>query len=357
MSDLHLDITHGWVALNKNGIGNLIWQELRLRPAEETDVDIEVTHCGICGTDTHCIQDSWGSTIYPCCIGHEIVGTVIRIGKQVLAFRPGDRVGVGPQGYACHENDCVACGRGFPQRCPKFVQTHNGMWVDGKSPVYGGLAKVHRAHMNIVMKIPDNIPSVDAAPMLCAGITTWAPLRRHGAGPGKSVGVLGIGGLGHFALIWASALGCDNVVAISRTDLKKNDALNQLGANEFITMADDKDWATKHAGTLDIIISTSDSAEMPMREILGLLRVGGSFVTVGASIDALGDISTYQLVAGMLKVEGSFWGTYKEVQEMFEFAAANGVQPQIEKRLIDDANSTLVDQCKGKAKYKYVLEY
>ncbi|CAM1503123.1 Fc.00g078990.m01.CDS01 [Cosmosporella sp. VM-42] len=352
-----LTSTQGWVALDKAAIGKLVWQELPLRPPEESDVDIEVTHCAICGTDTHTIQDSWGSTIYPCCIGHEIIGTVIRVGTNVTGFKPGDRVGVGPQGFACLEDDCVACGRGFPQRCPKFVQTHNGRWIDGKSALHGGLAKVHRAHVSIVMKIPDQIPSKYAAPMLCAGITSWAPLKRHGAGPGKSVGVLGVGGIGHFALIWAKALRCDKVVAISRTSSKKEDALNELGADEFIAMAEDEDWATKNAGSLDIILSTSDSADMPMRDILGLLKLGGTFVAVGASVDSLPDINTYTLIAGMLKIEGSFWGTYMEVQDMFEFAAANKVRPKIQEYAMNDANAALVDQCKGKAKYKYVLSH
>ena len=316
------------------------------------------------------------STVYPCCIGHEIIGTVIRVGDKVTAFKLGDRVGVGPQGFACLEDDCIACGRGFPQRCPKFVQTHNGRWIDGESIVHGGLAKVHRAHMNTVMKVPEQIPSecrfsplpmqlsrlklnilthLDAAPMLCAGITSWAPLKRHNAGPGKSVGIIGVGGIGHFALIWAKALKCDKVVAISRNSLKKNDALNELGADEFIAMAEDTDWATKNAGSLDIILSTSDSADMPMKDLLGLLRLDGTFVAVGASIDSLRDINTYTLIAGMLRIEGSFWGSYKEVEEMFEFAAAQNIRPKIQKYAMAEANEVLVNQCKGKAKYKYVL--
>lgn len=267
----------------------------------------------------------------------------------------GDQVGVGPIGYACREPTCVACGTGFEQRCPKFRSTHNAIWLDGTSILTGGLAQIHRAHQNVVVRIPDSIPRAHAAPLLCAGATTYAPLKRHGAGPGKSVGVLGIGGLGSFALLWAKALGCDRVVAISRSSSKRADALGSLGADEFVATGEDAGWEAKHAGTLDIIISTSDSGDMPIPGLLGMLRFNGVFVTVGASTTELKGISTFQLCAAMIKIEGSFYASYREIEEMLEFAAEKGIAPMVEEVPIRDANQVIVNQVAGKARYKYVL--
>lgn len=192
--------------------------------------------------------------------------------------------------------------------------------------------------------------------MLCAGITSWSPLKRHGAGPGKRVGILGIGGIGHFALIWAKALGCEKVVAIGRSNSKRSDALNELGADEYIAMAEEDDWATKHASSLDLILSTSDSADIPFKELLGLLRLNGAFVMVGAPNATL-PVDVLPLVAGMLRVEGSFWGTYKEVEEMFDFAVSKGVRPVIQQYSMSDANRAVGDLSDGKARYKIVLAH
>lgn len=329
-------------------------------------------------------------TVFPCCPGHEIVGTVARVGAKVKSFKPGDKVGVGPQGFCCLQDDCIACGRGFTMRCPKFVPSYNGMWGDGQSIHHGGFARIHRANMNVVVKIPETIPSeckidpftyiqppvllflgnvscstklisaghadTDAAPMLCAGITAWSPLKRHAAGPGKRIGVVGIGGIGHYALIWAKALGCDHVVAISRSSAKKSDCLSFLGADAFIAMDEDDGWASRHAQSLDLIISTSDSGNMPMDDLLGLLTFNGTFVTVGASPDPLQNVSTFVLCAGMVRIEGSFWGTFEEINEMLQFAAERDIRPVIETYPLADANRAIVNQVNGTARYKYVVQ-
>ncbi|KAH9905584.1 GroES-like protein [Xylariomycetidae sp. FL2044] len=336
--------TEGWVAIDKDAISRALrWEKIQLRPMEDTDVDISVLSCGICGTDIHTISDTWGVTKYPCCPGHGIVGTVANIGSKVTAFQRGDRVGVGPQGFACLLDDCEACGNGFEMRCPKFVPTHNGQWVNGEALHHGGLAKTHRANMNVVIKIPDGISSAHAAPMLCAGITAYSPLRRHGAGPGKRVGILGIGGIGHFAVLWAKALGCDQVVCISRSSSKKADCLTQLGADEFIATAEDENWASDHAGSLDLIVSTSDSGNLPMAELLGLLKLAGTFVTVGASVKPLQNVNTMLLCARMIR-------------EMLDFAVRKGVRPLIEAVSMTQANQAIRNQVQGKARYKYVLQ-
>ncbi|CAJ2509559.1 Uu.00g145850.m01.CDS01 [Anthostomella pinea] len=240
-------------------------------------------------------------------------------------------------------------------RCPKFSPTHNGTWLDGKSTHHGGLAKIHRANSNVVIKIPDGIPAEYAAPMLCSGITAWSPLKTR-RGTGKSVGVLGMGGIGRFALIWAKALGCDSVMAISRSSSKKNDCLTKLGADSFIAISDDEDWAAKHVGSLDLIISNHRLRHMPMKDLLGLLKVNGSFITVGASLDDLPDINTFSSYCAMLKIEAGFWGTFEEIGEMLEFAAANGVRPLVQVFDLEETNQVIAQQYAEMSRYKFVAK-
>lgn len=199
-------------------------------------------------------------------------------------------------------------------------------------------------------------PCIVAAPMLCAGITAWSPLSRHKAGPGMCVGVLGIGGIGHFALLWAKALHCDKIVVINRSSSKKADCMSLLGADAFIAMEEDKDWAGEHVASLDLLISTSDSGNMPMGDILRLLKLGGTFVTVGVAAEPLQHLNTFALCSGMVKIEGSFWGTFSEIDEMLEFATVNKVKPLVHEFPITEANDVIQNQVRGNARYKYVVK-
>jgi alcohol dehydrogenase (NADP+) len=219
-----------------------------------------------------------GPTLYPCCVGHEIAGTAVKVGKNVKHFKVGDRVGVGAQSSSCL--DCEECADGKEQYCSKGnVGTYNGKYTDG-SKSFGGYADYCRAPAHFAVKIPDSISTAEAAPMLCGGVTVWSPLIHNGAGPGKRVGIVGVGGLGHFGLLWAKALGCDEVVAISRTNTKKEDAL-KMGATKFIA-TEEEGWNKKNARSLDLIVSTVSSPNMPLSKYFQLLRTNGQFIQVGS---------------------------------------------------------------------------
>jgi D-arabinose 1-dehydrogenase-like Zn-dependent alcohol dehydrogenase len=205
--------------------------------------------------------------MYPCCVGHEIVGIAVRVGSQAEnGIKLGDRVGVGAQNDSCLNRDgpCDECASGQETYCPKLLGlTYNARhWNGAKS--YGGYALYHRSPSHFVVKIPEAIPSAFAAPMLCAGITTYSPLRQNGCGPGKKVGIIGVGGLGHYAIQFARALDASRIVALSRRADKEADAL-RLGADTYIATAEDPNWTKDHARSLDLIISTVSSAKVCIR--------------------------------------------------------------------------------------------
>lgn len=205
----------------------------------------------------------------------------MRVGRNVKHIQVGDRVGVGAQARSCLKPDCPECSTGNEQYCRNgVVNTYGSVYPDGEGKSYGGYADYNRTNGHFVLKIPDALPSEAAAPMLCGGVTVFSPLKRQGCGPGKSVGVVGVGGLGHFAVLFAKALGADTVVGISRKASKKGDVL-KLGADKYIATDDDKDWATQNARTLDLIICTVSSDKMPLNEYLSLLKVNGTFIQVG----------------------------------------------------------------------------
>lgn len=298
-----------------------------------------------------------GPTNYPVCVGHEIVGTVVRVGSKAEGgLKPGDRVGVGAQNDSCmgRRGDCEACSSGIENYCPvKRVDTYNDTHLNGDKS-YGGYALYHRAPSHFVFRIPDAIPSSEAAPMLCGGITTYTPLKFHGAGPGKSVGIIGLGGLGHFGVMWAKALGADKVVVVSRTSAKKDDAL-KLGATEFIATDEDPKWAKTHANKLDIIVCTVSSTSMPMMKYLELLKLDGKFVQVGVPDDGLPTVFPLPLILKRITITGSLIGSPDDIREMLQLAADRKVKPWVEERPMSEANQALVDMENNKARYRYTL--
>ncbi|KAI9150236.1 zinc-binding alcohol dehydrogenase [Paramyrothecium foliicola] len=348
----------GWVGLDKEAAnGKMVWSEFQPKKWEETDVDIKISHCGVCGSDMHTLRSGWGPTTYPACVGHEIIGTVVRAGSKVAnGLKVGDRVGVGAQCDSClgREGPCEDCAAGAENACTKkWVGTYQGKHYTGDI-AQGGYALYNRSPSHFVIKIPDSIPSEHAAPMMCAGVTTYSPLKQNGCGPGKRVGVVGIGGLGHFAILWAKALGADQVVAISRRANKADDAL-EMGADAYIATEDEADWTTKHKGTLDIIISTVSSSKMPLGGYMSMLRRNGVLVQVGLPEDGVLQIPAGALVKGSVKLQGSLIGSPEELREMLQLAAEKNVQPRVEVRPMKDANQVIVDMEDGKARYRYVL--
>ncbi|KAF3480706.1 NADP-dependent alcohol dehydrogenase 6 [Arthroderma uncinatum] len=235
-----------------------------------------------------------------------------------------------------------------------MVGTYNGKYPDG-SKSYGGYADYWRGPAWFVFKIPDGLPSAIAAPLLCGGTTVFSPLRRGGAGPGKSVGIIGIGGLGHMGLLFAKAMKCDKVVAISRTSSKKSDALNGLGADVFIATDEEKNWAKAHSRTLDLIICTVSSGNMPIENYLRLLKRGGEFIQVGAPEDPFPAFRVGVMMGKGLKVGASAIGSTEEIRAMLELANEQRVLPWVQERPMDNVNQALVDMHEGKARYRYVL--
>ena len=292
--------------------------------------------------------------MYPCCVGHEIVGIAVRVGKNVSAskgLRTGDRVGVGAQSGSCL--DCDECSSGLENYCRKSVGTYNSRFPDGSKSM-GGYATHARVPGHFVVRIPDALASHEAAPLLCAGITVYSPLKLHGCGPGKTVGIVGIGGLGHLGVMFAKSLGASKVVAISRTAAKKDDAL-AMGADAFIATDEDKQWARKHTRSLDLIISTVSSANLPLEGYLRLLRTRGTYIQVGSPDDKIPALAAFHLIIKGVTMGGSSIGAPGEIQEMLAHAAEKNVKPWVETRPMADANRSIVDMEAGKARYRLVL--
>lgn len=219
---------------------------------------------------------------------------------------------------------------------------------------YGGFGDYVRAPGHFCVRIPEGLESADAAPMLCAGITVYSPLKRHGCGPKMRVGIVGVGGLGHFGILFAKAMGARSVTAISRTATKKGDAMD-MGASGFIPTDEEKDWEIKHAKSLDLIVSTVSSPEMPLNGYLQLLANRGQFIQVGSPEDHLPGFNAFALITKDVRIGGSCIGPPWEIKEMLEFAATHNIKPWVEKRSLKDANQALMDMEMGKARYRYVL--
>lgn len=237
--------------------------------------------------------------------------------------------------------------------CVKIVGTYNSFHKDG-SKAFGGYANYCRAPGNFVFKIPDALPSEAAAPLLCAGATLYSPLKHYGAGPGKTVGIIGIGGLGHLGLLFAKALGADKVVAISRSRSKKDDAF-KLGADDFIATDEDENWAKTWNRKLDLIVCTVSSASMPLAKFLDLLKTDGTFVQVGAPEEPLPSLRPFALIIKRVKLSGSMIASPREIQEMLNLAAEKGVQAWVQTFPMDQVNDALQRFEKGEPRYRFVL--
>ncbi|KAL8665617.1 MAG: hypothetical protein Q9202_002121 [Teloschistes flavicans] len=346
----------GWLGHDSSAAdGKMKWETYEPKKWDESDIDIKITHCGICGSDLHTLRSGWAPTNYPCCVGHEIVGHAVKVGSKAEGnIKVGDRVGVGAQSSSCLKPDCEQCTTSTENHCQVAnVNTYDSKYPDG-SKSYGGYADYWRGPSHFVFKIPDQIASEDAAPMLCGGVTLYSPLKRNGCGPGKKVGIIGLGGLGHFGVLYAKALGADKVVAISRKAEKKDDAL-KLGADAYIATDSDPDWPTHHAQSLDLLICTVSSPHMPLEAYLQLLRVRGAFVQVGAPEDRMPAFHAFALIAKGATVGGSAIGSPAEIREMLALTARKGIKPWVQARPLREANRAVVEMGEGKARFRYVL--
>ena len=314
------------------------------------DVLIEILFCGICHTDIHQARDEWGGSRFPMVPGHEIVGHVTRVGSAVNRFKAGETVGVGCCVDSCRA--CPNCKAGLEQYCdrgPNF--TYNSFEKDGKTPTYGGYSSQIVVDENYVLKIPANLPPANAAPLLCAGITTYSPLRHFGVGPGRRIGVVGFGGLGHMAVKLAASMGAE-VTVFSTSKSKETDA-RRMGAKEFIVTGDIKS-ATSNAGRFDFVLDTV-SATHDLNAYLNLLVRDGTLAIVGAPAKPV-DLHALSLIPMRRKVAGSMFGGIRETQEMLDFCAARNITSDVEVIPIQQVEAAYERVLKGDIRYRFTID-
>lgn len=320
------------------------------RETQEKDVVIDIKYCGVCHSDVHQARDEWGGSIFPMVPGHEIVGFVTSVGPGVKKFKVGDKVGVGCMVNSCRT--CSACKEGLEQFCEvHMVATYNGVESDMKTPTYGGYSTHIVVVEDFVLKIPDSLPLDAAAPLLCAGITTYSPLRHWKAGPGKKVAVIGLGGLGHMAVKLATAMGAD-VSVFSHSDRKKEDAL-RFGAKEFIVTKDPSVFEELKS-KFDLIINTV-SVDLDWNLYLELLKRDSTMVLLGVPSKAP-PVGAYSLIGGRRSLAGSLIGGIAETQEMLNFCAEKNIVCDIEKIKIEQINEAYERMIKGDVRYRFVID-
>ncbi|KXZ49021.1 hypothetical protein GPECTOR_23g11 [Gonium pectorale] len=306
------------------------------------EVDIRVTHNGLCHTDMHMRDNDWGISGFPFIPGHEVVGEVVAVGSQVTGLRPGDRAGVGWISDSCR--CCANCKRGEENLCEKG---YTGLTVAGN---HGGFQDICRVNADFAYTIPDGLDSASAAPLLCAGITVYAPLRAHIKHPNTHVAVMGVGGLGHLALQFARKMGAEVTAISGRPD--KEAETKSMGAHNFMIFGRDND---KFKGKFDILINTA-SSDVSISQLMSLLKVDGSLIQVGIpGGGAVMQVPLQDLVFNQKKVVGSIVGGRADMQEMLNFAAVHDVKPLVELWPLSKVNEAMQHVADGKARYRVVL--
>ncbi|KAK2981966.1 hypothetical protein RJ640_019186 [Escallonia rubra] len=338
----------GWAARDPSGF--LSPYKFNRRVIGDDDVSVSITHCGVCYADVAWTRNRMGHSKYPLVPGHEIVGTVKEVGSNVQRFKVGDHVGVGTYVNSCRE--CEYCDDGLEVYCSKgAVYTFDGIDADG-SITKGGYSTFIVVHERYCFKIPENYPLALAAPLLCAGITVYSPMMRHKMNqPGKSLGVIGLGGLGHLAVKFGKAFGLE-VTVFSTTISKKDEALNLLGADKFVVSSDEEQMVAL-AKSLDFILNTA-SGDIPFDPYMSLLKTAGVLVLVGFPSEV--KFNPASLILGMKTVSGSVTGGTKETQEMLDFCASSKIYPEIEIVPIQYANEALERMIKKDVKYRFVID-
>ncbi|KAJ2470941.1 hypothetical protein GGI02_002594 [Coemansia sp. RSA 2322] len=344
-----IDEIHGWAAMGP-GLEVEPWSYTP-RPLGEHDVEIKIEHSGICGSDLHTIKEEWKGTMYPAIVGHEIVGRVITKGEKVLHLAEGDLVGVGAQVYGCLQGSCNACRRDLDPHCPEAVYTYNSTYADGQH-AHGGYADAVRVHSNYAFKIPAGIDPVYAPPLMCAGVTVFAPMLRKGVKKGDRVGIVGIGGLGHLAIQYAHALGAE-VVAFSHSPNKQKQCL-ELGANIFVNLAN-KDELDSVRGTLDYLFITSDSKANQYNDFITWMTFEGQIVVLALPEGQM-SFGPREFVRTEVSITGSLIGGVNVLKKTLEFSAEHNILPIIERFPMAQINDALRHVNGGKALYRVVLD-
>ncbi|WRT65875.1 uncharacterized protein IL334_002826 [Kwoniella shivajii] len=346
-----MTITHatGYAIKDAKDYLNFELTKYELEPLEDDRVTVNVECCGVCGSDHHTISGGWGPWETKFVVtGHEVIGKVVEVGSKVTEFKVGQRVGVGAQVGCCGK--CKSCKGTNENYCVQPVHGYNTKWYDNAEH-QGGYSTHVRAQERFVFPIPEKLASTDAASMLCAGITTFSPLVRNGAGPGKKVGVVGLGGLGHYAVLFGTALGAE-VTVFSRSDAKKEDAL-KMGAKRFIATTEgfEKDLQFE----FDLIIVTASSSKLPINELLTTLDVEKKLVFVGMPEDGLSNITSQALSGNAAALASSHLGNKQEVLQMLKLAEEKQVKPWVNVLQMKDAAKAIQAVEDNTVRYRSVL--
>jgi alcohol dehydrogenase (NADP+) len=325
---------------------------IKRRAPQPEDVQIEILYCGVCHSDLHQVRNEWSGampTVYPCVPGHEIVGRVAKVGSSVSQFKPGDLAAVGCM--VDSDGVCPECQAGLEQFCPNVTLTYNFPDKHLGGVTYGGYSDSIVVDERFVLRVPSNLNPAGAAPLLCAGITTYSPMRRWGVTRGKKVGVVGLGGLGHMGVKLARAFGA-HLVVFSTSPHKKEDAL-RLGADEVV-ISRNADEMQKHAGSFDFILDAV-SADHDIGAYLNLLRRDGNLTLVGAPEKPLA-VSAFGLIMGRRSLSGSMIGGIAETQEMLDFCGQHNITSDVEVIPIQKVNEAYERLLKSDVKYRFSID-
>lgn len=325
--------------------------DITRRPTGPQDVRIEIAYCGVCHSDLHQVRAEWAGTVFPCVPGHEIVGRVKEVGPEVTGFKPGDLVGVGCIVDSCRH--CDECRDGLENYCDGMVGTYNGPTDDAPGHTLGGYAQAIVVDQRYVLRIRH--PEADlaaVAPLLCAGITTWSPLRHWQVGPGTKVGVVGIGGLGHMGIKLAHAMGA-HVVAFTTSESKRDEA-RKLGADEVVVSRSREEMAA-HRKSFDFILNTV-AAPHDLDAFFALLRRDGTMTLVGAPATPHPSPQVFNLILKRRRLAGSLIGGIPETQEMLDFCAEHGIVADIEMIRAGQINEAYERMLKGDVRYRFVID-
>ncbi|MBL7860838.1 MAG: NAD(P)-dependent alcohol dehydrogenase [Cyclobacteriaceae bacterium] len=320
------------------------------RTVGKKDVRIEILYCGVCHSDIHQVRDEWGGSIYPMVPGHEIVGRISHVGEAVKNFTVGDLAGVGCFVDSCRT--CPSCRAGNEQYCEQgMAGTYNSYEMDKKTPTYGGYSNCIVVDESYVLHVSERLPLQAVAPLLCAGITTYSPLRHWKVGAGQKVGIVGLGGLGHMAVKLAASFGAE-VTVLSSSASKEADA-KRLGAHHFVNTSDEK-AASRMRNQFDFILDTV-SANHDLNHYLGMLKVDSTMVLVGAPPDAV-PVEAFSLIPKRKTLAGSMIGGIRETQEMLDYCASNNIVSDIELIRIKDIEQAYGRMIRGDVRYRFVID-
>lgn len=344
-----MNITHAYAA--QDATSPLTPFNYQPRELRAHDVQIEVLYCGVCHSDLHQVRNEWHNTVFPVVPGHEIVGRVTAVGADGNKYKVGDVVGVGCIVDSCRT--CDNCKEDLEQYCEEgFVGTYNGQDRISGDITFGGYATQVVVHEDFVLKVPENLDPAGAAPLLCAGITTFSPLHHWGVGPGKKVGIVGLGGLGHMGVKIAHAMGAH--VVLFTTSAAKIDDGKRLGADEVV-ISKDADQMAQHSNSFDFILNTV-AAQHDLNPFISLLRRDGTMTLVGAPEHDHPSPQVFSMIFKRRSIAGSLIGGIKETQEMLDFCGKHNITSDIEMIKIDQINEAYERMLKSDVKYRFVID-